>query len=361
MPELDLDQAQTGNLEGTGTNFQVDSVLTDGATGPKETTYINENWEQQHGYYRKIPELNSAIDAKATWTVGKGVITDEDTKFILDSMIGWGKDTFNTIMENMIRVMIIGGDSYAQIIRDDGELINLKTLNPSSIRIHANNKGIITHYEQISRTGNKVVKKFAVGEMFHLARNRVADEIHGVSIVEKLEVNILMRNEAMDDMKKLMHRHVKPMVKFILDTDKVDKINTFIATADRATNLGENLYLPKGTVEHEIIAIPTNATLNPLPWLNYLNQEFYRATGGTDIVLGGAGEFTEASAKIKYLAFQQNVEEDQLFIEEQIGIQLGLLVEFEFPVSLENELLSDKKKDGDQSTQPNETTAGSGQ
>ncbi len=361
MPETDIDSARTGNLESTGTNFSVASLITNGPSGLKETTYINFDWEKQHGYYRSIPELNSAIDAKATWTVGKGVIADDETKLILDRMVGWGKDTFNTIIENMIRVMTIGGDSYAEVIRDENnELINLKPLNPSSIRIHADKAGIITHYEQISRT-KKPNKRFQLNEIFHLARNRVADEIHGVSIVEKLETNILMRNEAMDDMKKLMHRHVKPMVKFTLDTDKVAKINTFIATADKATNLGENLYIPKGAVEHEIIAIPANATLNPLPWLNYLNQEFYRATGGTDIVLGGSGEFTEATAKIKYLAFQQNVEEDQLFIEEQMGLQLGLLVEFEFPVSLENELLTDKKKDGDQSTQPNETTAGSGQ
>ena len=49
-------------------------------------------------------------------------------------------------------------------------------------------------------------------------------------------------------------------------------------------------------------------------------------------------------------------------MEEQILSQLGLVIELEFPVSLENELLSDEKKDQEPTTvQPNETTAGAGQ
>jgi len=84
--------------------------------------------------------------------------------------------------------------------------------------------------------------------------------------------------------------------------------------------------------------------------------------GVPQIILGGSGEFTEASAKIAYLAFQQNIEEEQLFIEEQVGLQLGMKIELEFPASLENELLSDNKKDGDMTeSKPSETTAGSGQ
>ena len=70
---------------------------------------------------------------------------------------------------------------------------------------------------------------------------------------------------------------------------------------------------------------------------------------------------SNSSAKIAYLAFQQNIEEEQLFIEEQVGLQLGLAIELEFPVSLENELLSDTAKDVAVNIQPNETTAWSGQ
>ena len=50
------------------------------------------------------------------------------------------------------------------------------------------------------------------------------------------------------------------------------------------------------------------------------------------------------------------------YLKEQVLAQLGLEIELEFPVSLENELLSDEKKDQEPTTvQPNETTAGAGQ
>jgi hypothetical protein len=83
--------------------------------------------------------------------------------------------------------------------------------------------------------------------------------------------------------------------------------------------------------------------------------------GVPKIIVGGSGEITEASAKISYLAFQQGVEEEQLFLEEQILSQLNLVIDLEFPASLENELLSDNKKDGAQNIDPSETTAGEGQ
>jgi len=76
--------------------------------------------------------------------------------------------------------------------------------------------------------------------------------------------------------------------------------------------------------------------------------------------LGGSAEFTEATAKIAYLAFQQSVEEEQLYIEEQILHQLFLEIELEFPASLENEMLSDQKKDvTNGATQPNDTQVNS--
>ena len=42
-------------------------------------------------------------------------------------------------------------------------------------------------------------------------------------------------------------------------------------------------------------------------------------------------------------------------------MQLGLKINLKFPASLENELLSDNKKDGAQNVDPSETTAGEGQ
>ena len=360
MPETDI-AAAVASSKNAFTDFSVDTEITDGAFEQKETVWSNTEFPQNLGYYKTIPEVSSVIDAKATWTIGKGFKADEETIMILDTLIGWGKDTFNTILENMIRTYNIGGDAYCEIIRDDEDnLINLKPLDPAVMSHVVDGKGMIKRYEQRSKVAGKGPKKFKPEQIFHLARNRVADEIHGQSMVEKLSVIILMKNEAMDDWKRVLHRNIDPMMIYHLDTDDTTKIAAFKGKVDAARGKGENMYIPKDAVVPEQLSIAPNAALNPISWIEMLDSKFYEAAQVPKIIVGGAGGFTEAAVKIAYLAFQQTIEEEQLFLEEQILSQLNLVIELEFPASLENELLSDNNKDAETgATQPNDTTAGS--
>ncbi len=363
MPETKIGSTDISNMSNVVTDFSVKRQSTDGIFDQPETTWMNANWTQYFGYYRTIPELKAVIDAKATWTVGKGFIADEITTMLLDSVIGWGKDTFNTIIENMIRTYNIGGDAFCEIVRDEDDvLINLKALDPEVMVIIVNSKGMVKRYEQNSKVNGVPPKKFRPDQIFHLARNRVADEIHGQSMIKALEWIILARNEAMGDMKLLMHRNVVPRILWKLDTDETAEINAFKNKIDKAVNKSENIFIPKDVAEFEIMAVPANSTLNPLPWIESLNNSFFQATGVPQIIVGSSSEFTEATAKIAYLAFQQTIEEEQLFIEEEILLQLNLVINLEFPASLENELLSDQKKDVEQgAAKPSDTTAGSGE
>ncbi len=362
MTEQNLNSASASDLTNAITDYSVNNQSTDAASEQKETKWDNKKFSQYLGYYKSIPELRSVIDAKATWTIGKGLKADPEITFILDSIKGFGKDSFNTILENLSRTMQIGGDAFAEIIRDnDGNLINLKPIDPSTISIIVDSRGIILRYEQNSKVSGKTPRKFEPEKILHLPRNRTADEIHGVSLIETLEWIILAKNEVQGIFKTIMQRHIKPVMIFHLDTDDVTKIATFKAKMDKAYADGENMYIPKDVVVPEVLAVSPNATLNPMAWLEYLNNQFYQSAGVPQIILGGSGEFTEASAKIAYLAFQQCVEEDQLYMEEQIGNQLGMEINLEFPASLENELLSDNKKDGPQNIDASETTAGAGQ
>jgi len=361
MPQTDIGQATASDLTTAMTDYSVETATTEGATDQKETSWMNTNWTQWFGYYKTIPELAAVIDAKATWTVGKGFKADIKTTVILNHVIGFGFDTFNTILENMIRTYQIGGDSYCEIIRDDdGDILNLKPLDPVVMKHISNRQGILIRFEQMSKVKGPT-KKFKPEEIFYLPRNRVADEIHGNCMTERLANIILMRNQAMDDWKRVLHRNIDPVWIFHLDTDDTAKIATFKSKMDAARGKGENMYVPKDAVVPELIATASNASLNPLPWIDSLNNYFYQSAGVPQIILGGVGAITEAAVKIAYLAFQQMIEEEQLFIEEEVENQLGLKIELEFPASLENELLSDKVKDKTNGvTQPNETTAGAG-
>ena len=361
MPETKITSAVSSTDQHT--DYSVPTEITDAIGEQKETLWYNTEWTTNYGYYVNIPEVQAVIDAKATWTVGKGFKADEVTTMLLDTIKGWGKDTFNTILENMIRTMLINGDSYAQIIRDDEEnLINLKLLDPLSIVHVVGQDGVIIRYEQISKVKGKRPKKFQPDEMFHLIRNRVSDQIHGTSMVKVLANIILMKNEAMSDWKRVLHRNVDPLWIFHMDTDDPAEIAKFKAKMDTLRGTGEqSLYVPKDVIVPELVGVAPNANLNPLAWIESLDDKFYQASGVPKFMVGGMGGITEAAVKIGYLVFQQSTEEGQLQIEENVLSQLNLVIELEFPASLENELLSDNKKDETSgATQPNDTTAGVG-
>lgn len=357
MPNTNISSASRGTAYENVTDITIASQNTDGVVDPKETVWQNENWSRWFGYYRAMPEVKIAIDMRATWTLGKGYIADIRTTAILDSIKGWGRDSFNGILKNMIVTRRIGGDAFAEIIRDEQHnLLNLKPLDPGTIKIVVDRKGILKRYEQIAK-GSGETKKFEPKEIFHLINKRVADMIHGTSDIEAIENIILANNEAFTINKQIIKNFSRPKMMVEIDSDDTAKINAFIAKFDDATSKGDNLFYPKGTVTPSVLAVPSNATLNVLPWKDHLNNYFYRVVGIPSILVGGGGEtFTESSAKISYLAFQQSVEEEQLDIEEQVWNQLYLKINLEFPASLQNELISDTKKDGQMGFQQNDMT-----
>lgn len=365
MPQTDVGKTITTDLTNQQEDYSVAPEDTDAATDQKETEYINQEWTQQWAYYKKTPKLKSDIDVKCSWIVGKGWSADEKTTMILDAIKGFGKDTFNSIIENMERVAHIGGDSFAEIITDEeGTLINLKPLNPGKIKIFVDKAGILKRYEQTDKQSKSTIRKiiskitrkkanlrFKPEQIFHLCRNRGADEIHGESLIPAVEPIILSIEEAMEDWKIVMHRNVVPLRIIEVDEDDTAKLLTLKTMYENAIKNKEVIIIPKGTVEFKEGTVSPNATLNPLPWIEMLTQHFHQATGVPDCVGGGGTvSLTDANSKIKYLSFEQTIRESQHYDEEQILAQLNLVVTFEMPALLENDMISGK---------PNEAGAGS--
>lgn len=358
MPDTRIDSSVASNLSGTVVEYSVDSALTDGAGDSQESTYQNNDWSSDYGYYLNIPEFKRAVDTKALWTIGGGFQSDEATTMLLSTIKGNGKDSFNGILSNMIKVKTISGDAFAEIIRDDSDrlrpLINLKPLDPSSIVIVQNRKGQIVRYEQVSKS-KAPNKRYSPDRIFHLSHQRIADEIGGTRIIPSIKWLIDARNEAMDDWRTMLHRNVKPMRIWYLDTDDATEIASFKSKTDGANKDTENLYVPKGTVETEIASVAPNATLNALPWVESLKDAFFQAVNVPQIIIGQGKEFTDASGKIVYLSYEQSVKEEQLYVEEQVLSQLNVEINLVFPASLQQELISSRDKDSDlQASQPND-------
>lgn len=374
MPETDIGSTKISEITAALANqanvavqptFKIDSQQTDAGGDQKEFTYQNTMWAKWLGYYKSIPELKIAVDTKANWVIGNGYEADEQTTLLLDTIKGSGKDSFNSILENMERCSYFGEDSYAEIIRDrDDVFANLKTLSPDTIVVVTNRKNRILRYEQVSRTEGAPNRVIDTENMFVLTHNRIADEIHGTSIIPALQFIIDARNEVMHDWKRVLHRNITPLIIWHLDTDDPIKIADFKTKNTAAKVGGEDMYIPKGTVVPEIIATAQNQTLNPLATIEIYNDYFYQAVGVPQIIVGNAKAFTDASGKIVYLAFEQRIKGRQLYVEEQVLGQLNVEIQLTFPASLQSDAISDTPSETDlieeepieQAAQPNDTT-----
>lgn len=363
MAQYKIGSASTSNMTDNVEAVQVDARLPEGTDGQKETTYNNPDFSTYFGYYKEVPEVKAATDTISRWVVGDGYIApDAETEVILDHISGWGIDTFDDILENMDRMSRINGDAFAEIIREDGILVNLKVLDPSTIDIVVDPKGKILRYEQKSKIkGSK--KVFSPEEIFHLSNNRIADEIHGTSDYESVEDIINALNESFQDMKTLVHRNVVPLRIVKVDTDDTAKIAALTTKYETMIKNKEVLFVPKDTIEIETQGLSNNATYNPMPWRESLKNQFYQLIGLPQILMGSASEFSESSAKIAYLSFEQTIKQRQRYIITQVWNQLYLKIDMAFPTTLQNEMLSDQKKDGQNQQmnfQPSDITAGVG-
>ena len=332
-------------------------------SGATETSWQSSDWSKYNGYYRKNQGgTKAAIDKFSIWTVGKGFQADERTTKILSKIIGMGKDSFNSVMKNQVRVKKINGDSYAEIITTDGKFIsengdnfaNLKPLNGGAVKTVTDKKGMLIRYEQTNPNTKEVIDTFEPEELFHLINDREGDEIHGISIYESMTDSLDNIQQLDDDMKVVFHRYVMPLMIFKLQTDDPTEIAAIKATGDEAINKGKNLYVPKDAVDPETFQIPQYSTLDPLKWRQEWKQDSIKDLGVPEIVLGRAVDITEASSKIVYLSFQQTIEDEQLFIEEQVKLQLHLEIKYEFPARIEENLGEDERKDGDYTIKPEE-------
>lgn len=353
---LDIRNTTTADLSSVP-NFSVATKQTDGSTGNGETYYDNPNFTKWHGYYKSIPELKTPLNALATWVLGQGYTCQSmRDKVILDHITGAGEDTFLSILWNSLVVMKFNGDFYAEIIRDDVGIQNLKPLYPASMRIVFNDKGKIIRYEQRSRTPGGEPKKFKPEEIFHRMNDRIADEIHGTSICEAVQWVIDARNEALADKRRMLHLSTIRVME--VDEDDPTKYATLSAQYAAAIKNGTVLLVPKGTGAITDLTAPNS---EHLVWIQYLENFFYQALGVPKVIVGGTAENTEASAKVSVIVYEPTFTREITELENDVWNQLGIRIKINKQPSLMDNMQSQEAKNPNQAGfKPNDVTAGSG-
>lgn len=353
MPTTDLNEVTHTEMKTEVTKYSVPPAKLDEAGMQPESYWENSKWPIYLGYLKSIPQYREAVKALARWAVGRGFETDNRTKVILENIRGWGEDSFQSIMSDMIIVKKTNGDAYAEAIRNDkGTLVNLKKLNPYNVRIAVDTKGIIIGYDEYDPLKKKAVRRIETKDMFHICNDRIANEIHGTSILESCQWVIDAKQEAMEDWRRISHRSTIRVLQ--VDSDNAAEISKLRTQYAEAIKNGEVLILPmqdKGGGFQDLQLPPVQSFLE---WIRYLDNFFYQAVG-VPKVIASSESYTEAASKVGYMTFEPVYVEEQTLLEEDLWNQLSIKVKFNRPPSLTGMMQeSEAKNTGQLGIQPNE-------
>ena len=349
---MNATKTTTSELDQTLKVQTTDAEDVDRAGTKTETYWVNGNWTKYNAYYKTHAGIKSVLTKLGMWSIGKGFKADKRVTKILEKIIGSGKDSFNGIMNNQIKVEHANGDSYAEIITSDlmplkdnaSNLANIKPLNPLSMGHVVNPQGMLVGYKQKLTSGEE--KPYRLDQIFHLTLNRVADEIHGTGDIESLTTFLDKIKQLDEDMAVMFHRFIVPLVIWKLNTDDTTAMSTFKTQSQNARNDGKDMVIPEGAVEWSLLEAGKNG-VDPMTWRNKWVEEVIKGGGVPALIMAIEASTTEASSKMVYLAWQQVIEDAQRTLEEQIKAQLHIELKYEFPARIEENLGEDEGKDAD--------------
>ena len=354
--EVDIRATTTTQLKSGVPNYKVQPRVIDEAGVQPETYWDSPSWSIYLGYLKTIPEYRNAVRSLATWAFGRGWQTDSESKVILEHLAGWGEDTFDSIIQDLMVMKKTNGDAFAEIIRDDKKdvLINLKKLNPSKVRIVVNPKGLITAYDIMQADGKW--HRVKTTDVFHISNDRIANEIHGTSVLESCKWVIDWKNEMLADLRRVMHRSTIRVL--YIDEDDVTKLGIYREQYKEAIKNGDILIMPGKPTDgqfQDLTIPPTEAWLNVI---RYADNYFYEILGVSKTITGGIPGNSEIDAKMGYLAFEQPVRTEARLMEQDIWNQLGIKITFNRSQSLKEDIqTSDAANTSQVGMQPNETQA----
>ena len=339
------------------TNFSVDAQTTDGPQDQNETTWEFSDFTQWFGYYKEIPELKKAIQTYGTWVVGQGYTTQTSRdKIILENITGAGEDDFMSILWNMLIMKKVNGDSFAEIIRgEDGILINIKPLTPERMTLVYNRKGTIKEYRYRGMKPNSAYITFKPSEIFHLINDRVADQIHGDSVVEALQWLIDSRQEAMEGLRKAVRRSNVRIV--YVEEDNPTKLASAMTKYKDGVDKGDVVVLPGKRSEYEFVDLTTPGVEAFLAWIRYLENAFYKAVGVPKTLAGDAEGIPESGGKMVVLTHEPTYIREVTALESDIWNQLAIKVQFNRQASIKDNVQETDSKNINQTqaSQPSDT------
>ncbi len=357
MAEFNISNSTTTDFTNTVPDFIVNQKALDSVNPNGEETYwYFDKAPERYGYYLSIPEIFSAANALATWSVGKGWTTDNaQLEIELKHVVGMGKDTFEQIIWNHEVTKLIVGDAFVEMKRkkNKGEniIINMIPISPERVRVVFGKDGLIKRYDTWNGNKWKSIKK---EDMLHSQNKRIGDQMHGTSQIEASKYIIDARNEALEDERTIKHRD-KALGVVYYKTNNAGKISYANTQIEKAVKKGEMLGLPEDTAKIE--PYPSRSSEDRTGWISYLENFFYQVFGVPRSIATSDGT-SEVGGKMGHVIFEPIYAKEQTDLEGDLWNQQAIKIKFNRPPSLGGLVQENEAKNtGQIGIQPNDVMA----
>jgi len=333
MAQFNINNAITTDFTNAVPDFIVNQKALDAVNPNGEETYwYFDKAPERYGYYLSIPEIFSAANALATWSVGKGWTTNNSLlEAELKHIVGMGKDTFEQIIWNHEVTKLIVGDAFIEVKKRKrkGEtiIINMIPISPERVRVVFGKDGMIKRYDTWNGNKWKSIKK---EDMLHSQNKRIGDQMHGTSQIEASKMIIDARNEALEDERTIKHRD-KALGIVYYKTNNAGKISYANTQIEKAVKKGEMLGLPEDTAKIE--PYPSRSSEDRTTWISYLENFFYQVFGVPRSIATSDGT-SEVGGINGHLIFEPIYTKEQTDLEGDLWTQQAIEIKFNRPPSL---------------------------
>ena len=175
-------------------------------------------------FYDNVPLMNAIINVQADQVTQEFFFKGPNEK----SLAKWA-DIINLMQffHQLTRNLLIYGNSWVEVIRKGGDIIDLKFLPSESIEVYRTNIGKVTGYGQImggkhlilwGTTGNesvdnKFIKKISKLEnIIHFKFNFLGSEKYGVSVIQNLISSLNSKIHMEKSLGKLLDKYIAPLI-----------------------------------------------------------------------------------------------------------------------------------------------------
>lgn len=275
-------------------------------------------FEQYITAYTGVPIVAAAIDRTVDFVVSPGYYTVSESKSakeVIDEFID--SIDFDIFLRNVVKDMLIFGDSFVEIVSGKNGIKELKVISPDTMRVKRTRTGDVTGYIQDLGLTDKN-PQWSSDKIAHFVFNRIGHSPYGTSIIHPLLTVVKLKIDMENSMGQIMKRkssapiHVKMgSDEFPATQDDIDSMASQLQYMDNKTE-----WVTGHTTEMDVVGFKSKIIdIEPFT-VHFDNQMTYGLQ--VPYVLLGSARIPEGLARVQLEAMDRRAKSIQDTVEAQL-------------------------------------------